>query len=66
MFGGFPSDRLRMPNALFWFQVDLACSAAYWQDENYKSDEAKETAGKEAVSMEQHLQNYREQVNSRG
>jgi hypothetical protein len=53
MFAKPPSSYLGIDPDESWMimAVDLACAAAYWEDENYHYEKAQEKAGNEAVSI---------------
>lgn len=46
--------------------IDLACAAAYWEDENYHYQEAQKTAGNEAGAIDGVMDEFRKQQNERG
>jgi hypothetical protein len=62
LFGKAPSDYFEFDNSYLSLAVDLACSAAHWEDENYRNTEAQKTAQGEASSIDGVLEEYKREL----
>ncbi len=49
---------------LAW-QVDLACSSAHWEDENFQYKDSQERSQSEAGAIGNELEKYRQKMNDR-
>lgn len=66
MYGQSPArDYLGIEETWMILQVDLACSAAVWEDENYKYSEAHKQAQNEASLIGNALEDVKKEYENR-
>lgn len=67
MFGVTPASELGIPQGTrLAISVNLACASALWTLENELTNNANENAANEASIIDKKLQEYREELTSRG
>ncbi len=62
MFAKSPSAYLGIDDPYMSIAIDLACAGVVWTDDNYHTDESKETVNNETTAIGQELEDFQRRL----